>query len=184
MKYIWGVVIVLILMSTPAMASGHLTDASWTDLKYRTINFLLFAGILIWLLRRKVCDYYIARRQKIAEDLAGLEREKAEAEQRLAEVEARIASLKSEGETILAEYRKQGENIRNAIIARAEATAAQITEQARFTIDNEAKMAADNLRETVADMVAEACEELLKQQLGKEEHAKLIDKYLNKVVLN
>lgn len=184
MRYIWGAVIILFLMSTPALAAGHLTEASWEDLKFRIINFLLFAGIMIWLLWRRVRDYYVGRRQKIAEDLANLEQEKTEAERRLAEVESHIANLKAEGETILAEYRKQGENIQNAIIARAEATAAQITEQAKFAVDNEAKMAADNLRESVADMVAEACEELLKKQLGKEEHAKLIDKYLNKVVLN
>jgi len=185
MRYIWGVVIVLILLSTPALAaSGHLTDGSWTDLKYRTINFLLFAGILVWLTWRKIRDFFVGRRQKIAEDLKNLENEKAEAQRHLADVEKRIANLKAEGETILNDYRKQGENIRDAIIARAEATAVQITEQAKFTIDNEAKMAADNLRESVADMVAEACEEMLKQQLDDKEHAKLIDKYLDKVVLN
>ena len=184
MRYAWGAVIILLLMATPAFAESHLTDASWDDLKLRTINFLLFAGILVWLLRRKVRDFYVGRRQKIADDLANLKREKEEAERRLADVETSIANLKAEGETILEEYRKQGENLQNAIIARAEAAAAHITEQARFAVDNEAKMAAENLREEVAEMVAEACEEMLKQQLGDEEHAKLIDKYLNKVVLN
>ena len=45
-------------------------------------------------------------------------------------------------------------------------------------------MAAENLRFAVADMVVEATEQVLKSQLGPEEHEKLIDKYLNKVVLN
>ena len=184
MRYVWGSALVLILLATPAMASGHLTEESWKDFLFRTINFALFAGILIWLTWRKARDFFVHRRQKIAQDIQDLEDEKAQAELALADMEKRIASLKQEGETILEECRRQGEHIRDAIIARAEGSAAHIAGQAKLTIDNETKMAADSLRETVADMVAEACEEMLKEQLGKEEHAKLIDKYLNKVVLN
>ena len=174
----------MILLATPALAAGHLTEGSWRDLLFRTINFALFAGILIWLTWRKARDFFVGRRQKIIQGLKDLEAEKGEAEVALADMEKRIASLKQEGQTILEEYRRQGENIRDAIIARAEATAEHIAGQAKFAIDNETKMATDSLRETVADMVAEACEEMLKEQLGKEEHAKLIDKYLNRVVLN
>lgn len=185
MKYLWTITAFFLCSAGPALAaSEHLTEASWTDLRYRTINFLLFAIILLWLLSKKVRDFYVTRRTQIAKELRTMEEAQREAERRLAEVEARIANLNKEGESILEEYRRQGESIERSIIARAEDTARQITEQAKFAIDNEAKMAADNLRNAVADMVVETTEQMLIEQLGPEEHERLINKYLNKVVLN
>ena len=184
MRYFWSIVAFFLIDVTPAMASGQLTEASWTDFKFRVINFILFAGILVWLLRKKIKEYYAGRKEKIANELRDMEAAKIEAEKSLAEVEKRIASLEIEAQEILDEYRRQGESIQATIIARAEETARQITEQAQFTVENEAKMAAENLRFAVADMVVEATEQVLKSQLGPEEHEKLIDKYLNKVVLN
>ena len=184
MRYFWSIVAFFLIDVTPAMASGQLTEASWTDFKFRVINFILFAGILVWLLRKKIKEYYAGRKEKIANELRDMEAAKIEAEKSLAEVEKRIASLEIEAQEILDEYRRQGESIQATIIARAEETARQITEQAQFTVENEAKMAAENLRFAVADMVVEATEQVLKSQLGPDEHEKLIDKYLNKVVLN
>ena len=184
MRYFWSIIAFFLISVSPALAGGHLTEASWTDLKFRVINFVLFAGILVWLLRKKIKNYYADRKEKIANELRNMEAAKVEAERSLAEVEKRIARLEADGQEILDEYRRQGESIQASIIARAEETARQITEQAQFTVENEAKMAAENLRFAVADMVVEATEQVLKSQLGPEEHEKLIDKYLNKVVLN
>ncbi len=183
MRYFWSVIAFFLISVSPALASG-LTDASWTDLKFRTVNFLLFAAILVWLLRKPIIAFYATRKKNIVQELEDMQAAKVNAEQRLAEVEMRIAHLNEEGQTILEEYRKQGESIQASIIARAEEAARQITDQAQFTVENEAKMAAENLRFAVADMVVEATEQVLKAQLGPEEHEKLIDKYLNKVVLN
>lgn len=183
MKYLWATIAFFLSSGRYALASG-LTEASWSDLRFRLINFALFATILIWLLAKRIAKYYAARKQKIVDTLAELEDARKAAEARLQEVERQIAHLSEEGEAILKDYREQGENIKGAIIARAEETARHITTQAQFAMENEAKMATENLRIAVADLVIEATEEMLKEQLGPQEHEKLIDKYLDKVVLN
>lgn len=184
MKYLWATIAFFLSSGGYALASSGLTEASWSDLRFRLINFALFATILIWLLAKRIAKYYAGRKQKIVDTLAELEDAKKAAEERLQEVERQIANLSEEGEAILKDYREQGENIKAAIIARAEETARHITTQAQFAVENEAKMATENLRVAVADMVIEATEQMLKEQLGPEQHEKLIDKYLDKVVLN
>ena len=84
----------------------------------------------------------------------------------------------------MAEYKAQGEAAKAAIIAQAEKAAAQLAAQAKVTAQNEVKHAMDTMRAEMADKIVEATEKLLIQKLTGEEQAKLVDKYLTKVVLN
>lgn len=99
-------------------------------------------------------------------------------------MEKRIANLEVERQTILGDYRAQGEAIKAEIIAQAEKTAQQVAEQAQKTASYEIDSAVAAMRAEMAEKIVEATEKLLQDKLSAEEHSKLIDKYLTKVVLN
>ena len=173
------------LFSTVAWAAtDHVAQHyNCSDLLYRTVNFVIFVSTLVFLLRKPVAKFFRERPDKIQQEFKDLAARKADATARLKDVEARIAGLESERESIIADYRAQGEALKKSLVEKAEETARQIVEQARFAAENEAKTAVEDLRARMADLLAEAATTMLKDKLSDKDHEKLIDKYLEKVVL-
>lgn len=165
-------------------ADGH---GSWSNLGFRVLNLALVVGVVYYFFGKKIVGFFKGRTEGIATELTSLESRKAEAQKSLANVEQRIADLEQERQAILSEYKAQGETLKASIIAQAEKSAVQITEQAKTAAENEIKVAIEDIRLEMAEKIVEATEELLTQKLSEAEHGKLIDKYLTtltKVVLN
>lgn len=156
----------------------------WGNFAFRVVNFIIFVGIIWFFAGKKIKEFFGSRRYTIETELADLEKRKETADQKLKEVERNIANMEQERASILEDYKKQGENVKAAIIEKAQAQAAQITEQAKATAENEAKYAVEEIRAELADLVTDATQKILEEKLTAEEHEKLIDKYLTKVVFN
>ncbi|MFI3271877.1 MAG: ATP synthase F0 subunit B [Pseudomonadota bacterium] len=179
-------VLMTLLVTAMAYAEGHGEGGhhyDWTNLAFRVVNFIIFIGIIWKVAGKKIVGFFSGRRQGIEQELNDLETRKADAEKQLAEVERRIASLETERKAILAECAAQGEQIKDAIIAKAEHSAKLVIEQAKRTADNEIKSAIVEMRSTLADEIIVAASAKLQSELTADKHAKLIDKYLTKVVL-
>ncbi|OBQ50250.1 F0F1 ATP synthase subunit B family protein [Halodesulfovibrio spirochaetisodalis] len=175
--------LVLLMAGTAfAQAGGH--DIPWDNFAYRVITLAVVLGIIWYAGGSKIKAFFSGRASGIEEELISLETRKADAKAKLADVEQRIANMDAEAQSILDEYRKQGEAAQAAIIERAEKSAAQITEQASKAAENEVKQAMEQMREEMADLVAEAAEQMIAKKLDKKSHEALIDKYLTKVVLS
>ena len=157
---------------------------SWGNLFFRIINLCLFFGVIWYFFGKKIKGAFVGRSEGIANEIASVEERKAQAQQKLADVEKRIANLDAEREAILESYRQQGEAISAEIVANAEKTAQAITEQAKNTVQNEVTQVIQGLREQLADEVIAAAEKAVAKKLTPAEQAKLIDKYLTRVVLN
>ena len=81
-------------------------------------------------------------------------------------------------------FNPQGEAAKAAIIAKAEESAVRLQEQAKRTAQNEIDQAVESIRAEMAEKIALAAERMLAERLTAQEHGKLIDQYLTKVVLN
>ncbi|WP_027188769.1 F0F1 ATP synthase subunit B family protein [Desulfovibrio cuneatus] len=177
--------IAILLMSTQvAFASAEQHALPWGNFLYRIITAAGFVGILTYFFGAKIKAFFKARTDSIAAEISSLENRKVVAQQNLADVEKRIANLEAERQTILRDYRAQGEAIKAEIVAQAEKTARQMAEQAQKTANYEIDTAITAMRAEMAEKIVEATEKLLQEKLSAEEHSKLIDKYLTKVVLN
>jgi len=62
------ILVLILAMSTIALASEVVKDGS-TDIVQRTVNFLLFAGLVWYLIAEPVKSYFQARSQGIADEL-------------------------------------------------------------------------------------------------------------------
>lgn len=156
----------------------------WMNFFLRVINFAVVLWILWKAAGKKAVAFFGGRRRQIKEDLDDLTTRQAEAQKKLKEVERSIANLEQEKQVILDEAKAQGEALKAAIIQKANSDAEAITAQAKRTAENEAKASLDQMRAQMADMVVEAAEKLVKSKLTEKDHAKLVDDYLTKVVLN
>lgn len=185
-------VAIVLGMAALAYASGdaeHGAEAAhhglnWKDFLFRVVNFVLVFGVIAKLAGKKITGFFRGRSQGIENQLSDLDVRKADAAKRLADIEASISNLAEEKAKIEEEYRRQGEALRDSIVAAAEAKAVQIREQAVAAAEAEAKVAVQNLRAELADSVVAAATTMLEKKLTAKDQEKLVDEYLTKVVFN
>jgi len=186
-----GAMVVCLLLVGLALASegapgGHegISPAKVTDFTWRTVNFLVFAGLLIYILTKKfpVKDFFTVRSQEIAKSLEDLEKKKAAAAAALKEAEARLAEVAKEREAILKQYMAEGEMEKAKILDKANTVAARIKEMAALSIQQETRKATQGLREEVADLATQMATELIKEKATFADQQGLVKEYLKKVV--
>jgi len=174
------------LASEAAHGGGHegISPAKITDFIWRSVNFLVFAGLLVYLLAKKakVKDLFAKRAQDIAQTLEDLEAKKAAAAAALKELEARLAAVAAEWEAIIKQYVAEGEAEKAKILDKANQVAARLKEMAALTIQQETRKAAQALREEVADLSAQMAADLIKEKATLADQQVLVEEYLKKVV--
>ncbi|WP_319541180.1 F0F1 ATP synthase subunit B [uncultured Pseudodesulfovibrio sp.] len=185
----FAVLLTALAVSSVAFASaaeGHAVFTAENVKNYglRMLNFVIFAALLYKFGGAKIKDFFVGRRDGIKQDLDDLQSRQVEAEKKLKNVEASIANMAQEKQQILEDAKAQGEAIKAAIIEKAKKDAEALTEQAKRTASNEAQAAINTIRAEMADMVIEAAERIVAEKLSADDHDKLVDDYLTKVVLN
>jgi F-type H+-transporting ATPase subunit b len=165
-------------------AAGHggETTARLLDLLYRSINFIIFFGVLFFLLRKPLKQVLTDRRDSIQKELQELEAKKEEANREFQTLEKRISNIKEERKAILAEYRAEAEKEKQKIIDNAQKTASRIIDQSQKTIQQEMQKANQALRREMSDMAVRMAEDLLKKNITENDQNLLIGEYLAKVV--
>lgn len=175
-----------LLLATMAQAGGGeahgVTPEKITDFIWRSVNFLVFAAILVKLVAKPAKEFFARRSQDISQSFAELEAKKEAAEAALKEAEARLAQVASERERLIQEYIAEGEMEKAKIIEKAEMVAARIKEMAALSIAQETKKAAQQLKQEVAEHATRLAEDLLKQQITPADQSKLVEEFLQKVV--
>ena len=149
---------------------------------YRVMNFaVLFLG-LFFLLRKPVSQFFSARIKGIEDQLSELETKKKDAEQKLGEYTEKLAQLDQEGKKIVDDYIRQGNEAKERILKEAESVADKLKEQAIRNIDYEINQAKLRLQEEVFEKAIMKAEEIIKNEITIEDHDRLVDEYLEKVV--
>ena len=163
---------------------GHAAVKGWiaTD-TYRVMNFAVLAGVLFFLLRKPTARALRSRIEGIRGELNELEAKKKEAEAQLAEYNERIALLDQEVEKVVAGYIAQGKEAAGRILKEAEAASAKLEQQAQRSIENEFKQAKLTLQEDILEKALVKAEEMIKSKITPDDQSKLVDEYLDKVVL-
>jgi len=189
MYVFFAVLLTALAISSVAFASaaeGHalFTADNVKDYGLRIVNFIIFAGLLYKFAGAKIKEFFVGRRDQIKQDLDDLQTRQVEAEKKLKEVETSIANMAQEKQEILDGAKAQGEALKVAIVEKAHKDAEALKEQAKRTAANEAQAAIKTIRAEMADLVIDAAEKIVAEKLSAEDHDKLVDDYLTKVVLN
>ncbi len=186
-----GVGVSLLLVSL-ALASGGgeaahgeahgISPGKITDFIWRTVNFLVFAGLLVYLVSKPAKRFFAQRSSDIGETFEDLEAKKAEAEAALLAAQERLAQVGAEREKMLEQFRAEGEAEKEKIIEKAEMVATRIKDMAAVSIEAEIKKAAQELRKEVAEQATQMAEELIRKEITPADQNKLAEEYLQKVV--
>jgi F-type H+-transporting ATPase subunit b len=144
-------------------------------------NFVLFAGLLIYLLKGTLAAAFKARTLDLETRLSQAEREKAEAEQQIQALEARMAGLRQELEGIMAKADADAETEKRLILESAKAEAAQILLQTRAEIASQQRQAEAELRTLLAGLVVAGAAQRLETQVRGDVAARVLDRAIDQV---
>jgi len=149
---------------------------------YRVMNFTVLAVALFLVMRKPVSKALNARIKGIEEHLVELEAKKKEAEKQLAAYNEKFATLEQEADKLIDEYIRQGNEAKERILVEAQAAAEKLEEQARRNIEHEFKQTKLKLKEEVLVKALAKAEALIKSKITAQDHEKLVEEYLEKVV--
>ncbi len=156
--------------------------AQFKDFLYRLLNFSILVGVMYYLTKKPLANFLANRKESIRRTLQELELKKAEAEKKYEEYQGKLAALDEETKKIIEEYIQEGEREKEKIIEAAKKQAQYIKEQAQFAIRQEVKVAKADLQKEIAEMTVKTAEEILKKNIKKKDHDRLIDEFRKKVV--
>lgn len=161
---------------------GAIDPAKIQDFIWRTVNFVVFAGILIKLVAKPAKKFFAQRSQDVAANLEDLEARKAQAEAAVKAAETRLTEVAKERETIVRQYMAEGEMERAKILDKANLVAERIKEMARLSIQQETKKAAQTLKQEIVDLATQTATDMIKEKATYADQQGLVEEYLKKVV--
>jgi F-type H+-transporting ATPase subunit b len=183
----WGLGAVLLLAGVAAAseaAGGHggISAEKMQDLLWRTVNFVVFAAILIKLAAKPAKKFFAQRSQDVATTLEEMAAKQAEFEAAVAAAEARLAEVAKERQGVIQQFIAEGEMEKAKILDKANLVAARIKEMAAFTIEQETKKAAQSLKEEVVGLATQMATDMIKEKATYADQQGLVEEYLKKVV--
>ena len=172
-----AVTLAITLMPAVALASGD-DGAIITSTIFHAINLAILIGIIVYFGRKPVGAFLSARKAKVTHDLEEAARLRAEAQELLTRYQGQIASLDTEREALMADYRAMGESERDRIIAAANREADRIAKETENSMEREVTRAKAALEAEVIELAAQIAERALREKLDTRGHAKLVDSYV------
>ncbi|MBU4354840.1 MAG: hypothetical protein KJ822_05775 [Proteobacteria bacterium] len=180
----WGLGAVLLLLgvAAPSEAAGGISAEKIQELLWRTVNFVVFAGILVYLLAKPAKKFFAKRSQDVPTTLEEMAAKQAEFEAAVAAAEARLAAVAKERQNVIQQFIAEGEMEKAKILDKANLVAARIKEMAAFTIEQETKKAAQSLKEEVVGLATQMATDMIKEKATYTDQQGLVEEYLKKVV--
>ena len=142
----------------------------WTYIG-QIVNFLVFVGILYYLLYKPVRRIMQQRKDEMEADLKAAEQQRAEAEKIRAEAEQQASELDRKREDILKEAREGAEAQRRELLKKAEDQARERLERFRRVMEQERsellEKIADDLRDTVVEVAGSVLNDVSDKLTGR-----------------
>ena len=117
------------MISTYAFASEALHDGS-TDIVQRTVNFLLFVGLIWYLVGEPVKNYFTSRSRSIADELKRVQDKLDESVARKKEALAKISEAEKFAQELATSSKKENKIINDNIMSQCELDLETLNKQA------------------------------------------------------
>jgi len=166
------ILVLMLTISTYALASeaGH----GETDIVQRTVNFLLFAGLVWYLVGEPVKNFFASRSQGIADDLKKVQERLNESIALKKDAEAEILKAEKFAEELATISKKENKIINDNIMAQCELDLETLSKQS-----NASKELAQ--RKMVRSVVEDVLKETLSQSSGDFDKEAMANVILKKV---
>ncbi len=152
----------------------------WTFL-FQVVNLLIVIAILNKLLYQPVTKIMREREEKIENSISEANKAQKEAEKLLGEYESKMENAKKEAREIISSANKMGEDMKQRIIADAQAEAAKTLAKAKEEIAAEKAKALAEIRDEVATLAMLAAGKVVGRAIDDEDQKKLVEEFVSEV---
>ena len=175
--------LVMLLTGAAFAAGGGHADSGvlLKDFLWRVLNFSCVVAILVYFLRKPLKKGLTGRTEEIEKALAEAKKAKEEAEAKFAEYDRKLDQATEEIAEISAAIRREGELEKQKIIENAKQLAGKIEQDAEKAAELEVAKARRELQQEATALAVSLAESMLKKNFTKDDDARLIDEYMQKV---
>jgi len=150
------ILVLILTMSTIALASEVVKDGS-TDIVQRTVNFLLFAGLVWYLIAEPVKNYFQARSQGIADELKKVQDKLNESVELKEQAIAKVAEAEKFAEELMDTTQTEAKILNDKIMNQCDADLEILEKQHQSLIEFEQrKMVKAVVEEVLEDVLAQS----------------------------
>ncbi len=150
----------------------------------QAINFILYAGLLVYFLRKPVREYFTGRGAAFNAALTKAAAAKAEAEARKREVQAKIMALQANAAEDLAQAKLDALALELRILKEAEEISAHLRAEAARTATFEVERAKNELRDDLLKQSVAFSTKLLKEKIADGDQKRLQTEFIDKIGAN
>ncbi|NPA66239.1 MAG: F0F1 ATP synthase subunit B [Epsilonproteobacteria bacterium] len=159
------IVITVLALSSLVFASNGASGAE-TDIVQRTVNFLLFAGIMWYLLAKPVKEYFTGRSQSIANELQSVQDKLNESVKKKKDALAKIEEAEKQAAEILAIAKKESVLLNDSIMKQCEMDLENLEKSHEAKLElAQRKMVNSVVEEIVSELVEESSKEFSKDAM-------------------
>lgn len=146
------------VMSGYAFASAHGAEAeAGTDIVQRTVNFLIFAGIVYYLIAEPIKNYFNGRSEAIANELEKVQEKLRESKLAKAEAVQGVVDAKAFAKNLMETAKKENKLLNDKIMKQCEVDLENLVQQNNSLLEFEK-------REVIRGMVSEVIQDVLKDK--------------------
>lgn len=146
-----------------------------------TASFLVLLTAIRLFAWDKITGIFKERAEKIAGDIDAAEERLTVAANLVQQREAELAQGRAEGQQIIQDATERAKLEKKRIIEQAEVEIQALKTKAKLEIEAEKREAQENLRIQVADLAVDLAGKIILEDLDKQAHSDLIDRYLDKL---
>jgi len=144
-------------------------------------GFLIVVLVLRKFLFKAAMDVFAARQRDVETFYSAAENDRKAAEELKIQYEQHLANIESEMRAKITEAAKEGQNLREEIVAEAREKAEQVLARAEDEIGREKDKAILEIKTRVADLAVGAAGKLIGEKLDDEKHRQLVDNYIDEL---
>ncbi len=167
-----------------ASEGGSLVDVNPGLIFWTVITFLILLFILKKVAWKPILTALNEREVAIKDSLEKAEKAKEEAQRVLQENQASLQKAEEESKKIIEQSRQYAENLKNQMMKESKEQAQKIVDDASVQIEQKKEAAFNELKTKVAEIAIQAAEKILKENLDKDSHKKLVDRYIEEITKN
>jgi len=185
MRRVCLAVFFVIITAAIAYASGGEEahgSAKIINFGWRLLNFAVLVVIFYKLSAKAVKKFFAGDRESVKVSLDEAEKAKEEAQQKLDECAARLDKAAAEIDEMTEMIKAQGSAEKEKIIEDAKRAVEKMKVDAASRMEQEFSRAVNELRAEASGLSVEVAEEILKKNVGPEDHEKMVQDFLDRMV--
>ncbi len=161
------ILVFMLMISTYTLASSGSAEHADTDIVQRTVNFLLFAGLIWYLVAEPAKNYFASRSNAIADEMKKVQDKLKESVSLKKEVVAKVSAAEKFAEELAVSSKKENKILNDTIMTQCDADMEVMAKQQVVLMEFEQRKMVRNVVENIlSDVLSQSDDSFDKEAMA------------------